>query len=60
MQPDRGNGMDSNPPEVTAPITEAEIAEYREMRPQLQRIIEDWRRLRGQQGCPAMRHILAD
>lgn len=41
------------------PVTPEEVAEYRRMRPVLRQIVEDWPTLRGPQGCPAMRHILA-
>ena len=42
-----------------APVTPEELAEYRRIRPVLLQIVEDWPTLRGPQGCPAMRHILA-
>lgn len=41
------------------PVTADEIAEYREMRPILRQMVQDWQVLRGPTGCPAMRHILA-
>jgi len=41
-------------------VTPEELAEYRRIRPALLKIVAEWATLRGQQGCPAMRHILAD
>lgn len=48
-------------PETEFPEGEAtpeELAEYRRIRPILLKMIAEWDTLRGQQGCPAMRHIL--
>jgi hypothetical protein len=48
-------------PETEFPESEAtpeELAEYRRIRPILLKMIAEWDTLRGQQGCPAMRHIL--
>ena len=49
-------------PETEFPdnVTPEELAEYRRIRPVLLKIVAEWPTLRGQQGCPAMRHILAD
>ena len=41
------------------PVTPEEVAEYRRMKPVLLQIVKDWPTLRGANGCPAMRHILA-
>lgn len=41
------------------PVTPEEIEEYRRIRPILLQIVAEWPTLRGDRGCPAMRHILA-
>lgn len=40
------------------PVTPEEVTEYRQLRPVLLKMVEEWQTLRSSQGCPAMRHIL--
>ena len=40
-------------------VTPEEVREYRAIRPELLQMLAEWRVLRGPNGCPAMRHILA-
>lgn len=42
------------------PLSLEEAAEYRRIRLMVLEMLEDWEKLRGQMGCPVMRHILGE
>lgn len=39
-------------------VTDAEIAEYRKLRPKLLRMLAEWEEIKGSNGCPVAHHIL--
>lgn len=40
------------------PATDEELAEYRQIRVKLLKMLDEWEVIRGQLGCPVMRNIL--
>lgn len=40
------------------PVTDAEIAEYRKLRPKLLQMLAEWEQLKSAEGCPVARHVL--
>lgn len=40
------------------PITQAELAEYRRLRPQLIQMLADWKKLTNEHGCPIASQII--
>jgi hypothetical protein len=45
---------------IVDPPTSEEIAEYRRIKPLLLQIIQEWKILKGPDGCPVARQILSD
>ena len=43
-----------------APATDAELIEYRQMRPKLLKMLEEWEAIYGPGGCPVARQILTN
>lgn len=39
-------------------VTDAEIAEYRKLRPKLLRMLAEWEEIKASNGCPVAHHIL--
>lgn len=39
-------------------VTDAEIAEFRRLKPLLLRMLKEWEQLKSEEGCPVARHVL--
>lgn len=40
------------------PVTDAEIAEYRRLKPKLLQMLADWEAIKSSDGCPVAHHVL--
>lgn len=40
------------------PVTDAEIAEYRKLKPKLLQMLAEWEEIKSSHGCPVAHHIL--
>lgn len=39
-------------------VTHAEVAEYRELLPQMRQMLKEWQSVKGSNGCPVARSLL--
>lgn len=51
-------GINARPILREPPITAAELAEYRRIRPQLLAMLAEWKALTAPEGCPIARQIV--
>lgn len=40
------------------PVTDAEIAEYRKLKPKLLQMLAEWDAIKASDGCPVAHHVL--
>lgn len=45
-------------PRREPPLTDAEISEYRRIKPLLQQLMVEWETLKSEKGCPVARSLL--